>query len=203
MKLLSRTSTFIGAGLFMLSAAAAVAAASADIDAPADNAIGGINTDETEKPRAVPSQDAKVQQQEPEPTLPGNPLWAIPFKNLTAMRERPIFSLSRRPLAPAVIAAPAAPVVASSKPVEPSRPQLTLVGTIIGTERGFGIFQDQAGNKALRLQTGEVHEGWVLREVRARATVFQRNDVRVTLELPVQTAARPSDVTVPDTRARR
>ena len=213
-----RASTFVAAGLIMLSAAAAVAAVSSDIDAPSAGGIGSINMDEGANPkpgpsgsspadpqRSVPS-DANRPQQEAEPAFSGNPLWAIPLKDLTATRERPIFSQSRRPPTPAVIAAPATPVIAPPKPVEPSRPQLILVGTIVGADRGFGIFQDQTANKALRLQTGEVHEGWVLREVHARATVFQKNDVRVTLELPVQTTARqvPNDVTATtDQRGRR
>ena len=189
--------TFVGVALWMLSAAVAPAAVSTDVDAPADLPIGSINTDGTETPRATLPRDMNApqpQQQQDEPPPSGNPLWSIPLKDLIATRERPIFSLSRRPPAPAVIVAPAAAVVALPKPVEPSRPQLTLVGTIVGDQRGFGIFQDQAANKALRLQTGEVHEGWVLREVRARATVFQKNDVKVTLELPVQTSG-PSNTT--------
>jgi general secretion pathway protein N len=205
----SRIMTFVGAALFVLCAAAAPAAVSTDIDAPADIPIGSINTDGSETPKATLPRGMNVQQpqqRQEEPALPGNPLWAVPLKDLTATRERPIFSLSRRPPTPAVIATPAAAVVAPPKPVEPSRPQLTLVGTIVGVQRGFGIFQDQAANKALRLQTGEVHEGWVLREVRARATVFQKNDVRVTLELPVQTSGSSSaaaSVTSAEPRSRR
>jgi general secretion pathway protein N len=205
----SRARTFIGALLFVLSAAAAPAAVSTGIDAPTDIPIGSITTDDAESSKAALPRDGTVQkpqQREQQPALPGNPLWAIPLKDLTATRERPIFSPSRRPPTPAVIAAPAAPVAAPPKPVEPSRPQLTLVGTIIGTQRGFGIFQDQGANKALRLQTGEVHEGWVLREVRARATVFQKNDVKVTLELPVQasgSADTTASVTTAAPRSRR
>lgn len=205
---LFRRSAFLGAGLFVLSAAASFAAVSTDIAAPSDSAIGSINTDDGEKPNAAAPQGAEAQQQEQEQKLPGNPLWAVPLKDLSATRERPIFSPSRRPPSPAVIAAPAAPVIAASKLVKPSRPQLTLVGTIIGIgkRRGFGIFRDQTANKALQLQTGEVHEGWVLREVHARTTVFQKNDVIVTLELPAQgaTPPAPGGVTATiDTRSRR
>ena len=205
----SRIRTFVGALLFVLSVATAPAAVSTSVDAPGDLPIGSINTDDADVskpalPRDVTAQ--KPQQREQQPPLPGNPLWAIPLKDLTATRERPIFSASRRPLTPPVIAAPAAPVVAPPKPLEPSRPQLTLVGTIIGAQRGFGIFQDQGANRALRLQTGEVHEGWVLREVRARATVFQKNDVKITLELPAQTSGSndaTASVTAAAPRSRR
>jgi len=93
---------------------------------------------------------------------------------------------------------------AGSRPPETrrtARPQLTLIGTIVGPRQSFGIFQDQAGNKALRLQNGEVYGGWVLLEVGARV-VFQRNDTRVTIVLPTQ-AARPGEVISADAQTRR
>jgi hypothetical protein len=46
----------------------------------------------------------------------------------------------------------------------------------------------------------------VLREVRARATVFQRNDAKVTLELPIQTSGSSNttaSVTTAEPRSRR
>src|ERR1700756_873862 len=39
----------------------------------------------------------------------GNPLWGIPLRVLTATRERPLFSPSRRPPAPPAVAAPVVP----------------------------------------------------------------------------------------------
>src|ERR1700739_4453914 len=57
----------------------------------------------------------------------GNPLWGIPLRVLTATRERPLFSPSRRPPAPPAVAAPAPPPrpVAAAKPPEPDHPLLT------------------------------------------------------------------------------
>jgi general secretion pathway protein N len=119
----------------------------------------------------------------------GNPLWAIPIKALSATRERPIFSPSRRPPAPAVAAAPYAPPPQPAKPAEPDRPQLSLVGTIAGDTEGFGIFLDRSANTVLRLKTGEAHKGWILREVRGRETVLEKGDRTVTLALPVRATA--------------
>src|SRR5205085_12702922 len=87
--------------------------------------------------------------------LSGNPLWAIPLSTLSATRERPLFTPSRRPPAPAIagpppvepVAAPAAP------PPEPDRPQLTLVGAVAGDSGGIAIFIDQATNDVVRLRT--------------------------------------------------
>ena len=74
--------------------------------------------------------------------LPANPLWAIPLKQLSNTRERPIFSPSRRPLASAVVGPPpaAAPVRVPPKPAGPQNPELSLVGTVIGekeSDRGL------------------------------------------------------------------
>ena len=115
----------------------------------------------------------------------GNPLWAIPLRDLSATRERPVFSPSRRPPAPAVAAAPYTPPPPPAKPAEPERPQLSLVGTIAGGREGFGIFLDRLANTVLRLKTGEGHKGWILREVRSRETVLEKGDKTATLALPV------------------
>lgn len=121
----------------------------------------------------------------------GNPLWAIPLKELSATRERPIFSPSRRPPAPAVAATPHVPPPARAPVAQ--RPQLSLVGTIAGDTQGFGIFLESSNNKVVRLKTGEAHQGWKLLEVRPRDIVLQKGDQTVTLSLP-PLAATPGPV---------
>jgi len=111
----------------------------------------------------------------------GNPLWAIPLKDLTATRERPIFSPSRRPPQPAVVAAPYVP---PRPPAEPERPQLALVGTVASEQEGLGIFLDQSTNKTIRLKLGEDHRGWQLSKVIGREVVLQKGAQTVTLALP-------------------
>jgi hypothetical protein len=124
-----------------------------------------------------------------------NPLWTIPLPSLTATRERPVFSPSRRPPPPVVVAkAPAPPP--PPKPVEPEKPQLSLVGTILG-ENGerIGLFVNPADRNALRLKLGEDHKGWVLRTVRPRQVVLKKGQQSAVLELPqrdVQTGGLPS-----------
>ena len=114
-----------------------------------------------------------------------NPLWAIPLKDLTATRERPIFSPSRRPPAPAVVAAPFVP---SHDPPKPARPLLTLVGTIVGDNEGFGIFLDQSTNKMIRLKLGQDHERWVLRRVSRREVIFEKDRKSAVLVIPAPDA---------------
>lgn len=116
----------------------------------------------------------------------GNPLWAIPLRMLNETRDRPLFSPSRRPPPAAVVAAPAAPVVA--RPAEPDHPLLTLVGTVVGGRQGIGIFIDQASKAVIRLRAGQNHDGWTLRAVRERDVVFDRRRLEATLALPAPNA---------------
>jgi hypothetical protein len=114
----------------------------------------------------------------------GNPLWSIPVKTLTATRERPIFSSSRRrPPAP-IIAAPQVSPPPVSKPAEPELPPLTLVGTVSGEQEAFGIFFDQTANKIVRLRLGDDHHGWILRQVRGREVMLQKEGETAFLALP-------------------
>jgi general secretion pathway protein N len=120
----------------------------------------------------------------------GNPLWGIPVRVLTATRERPLFSPSRRPPAPPIVAAPQLPPrpAPAAKPAPPDHPLLTVVGTIIGESEGIGVFIDQATNDIIRLHTGQDHDGWILRKVRGRETVFEKEDRTATLALPAPDA---------------
>jgi general secretion pathway protein N len=116
----------------------------------------------------------------------GNPLWGIPLRILTATRERPLFSPSRRPPAPPVVAATAPPArsVAPAKPPEPDHPLLTIVGTVVSASDSIGVFIDQASNEVVRIHTGQEHGGWVLRSVHGREASFEKNERKSTLALP-------------------
>ena len=119
-----------------------------------------------------------------ERALSANPLWAIPLTALSGTRDRPIFSSSRRPPAPAVAPAAVPKVAAAPKPREPERPQLSLVGTIASGDEGFGIFLDQSTKAALRLKVGEDYQGWKLRSVQGREATLEKDQQAVTLALP-------------------
>jgi general secretion pathway protein N len=115
----------------------------------------------------------------------GNPLWGIPLRLLTATRERPLFSPSRRPPSPPVLAAlQLPPRPAPAKPAEPDHPLLTIIGTIVGETEGIGVFVDQATNDVIRLRTGQDHDGWVLRSVHGRETTFEKDRRTATLAIP-------------------
>lgn len=129
---------------------------------------------------AAPPAPARVQ---PVPVLSPNPLWGIPLNALSMTRERPIFSASRRPPANAV-ARTAPPRLPPPPPPEPERPQLSLVGTISGSNEGFAILIDANSKAALRLKLGEDYQGWTLRTVEGREATLQKQGQAVVLSLP-------------------
>jgi general secretion pathway protein N len=125
---------------------------------------------------------------ETKPSVPsGNPLWSIPLSALTATRERPVFSPSRRPPAPAVVNVPFVPAPrAAAPPPPPPRPNMVLVGTITGDDAAtaMAIFVDQGTKTVIRLRPGDAHLGWTLESVRGRAVIMQNGSQRETYDLP-------------------
>jgi hypothetical protein len=129
-----------------------------------------------------------------EPARHGNPLWAIPLKDLPATRERPILSPTRRPPPPAVPPQVHVPPPAPPPPVKPTeveRPQLVLVGTVVGSSEAFGIFLDQATHSIVRLKAGESHDGWILRSVQGRQATLEKDRLTEMLALPARDAENP------------
>jgi len=121
-----------------------------------------------------------------EPSISGNPLWVIPRESLTATRERPIFRPSRRPPPPALAAAPVVPQ--SPPPAPEAQPALRLLGIVIGATEGFAVFISETTQNVVRLKTGEGHEGWILRSVKAREAVLEKNHRSAVIELPLPMA---------------
>jgi hypothetical protein len=149
----------------------------------------------------VPPRAPAAAQSESVPS--GNPLWAIPLRQLSATGARPLFAPSRRPAPPVVANVNRAPPAPSTppKPAEPEKPQLSLVGTVAAGEAGIGIFLDQSKN-VLRLKTGEGHKGWILRAVQRRDVIFARGKETTVLSLPAPemkkaAAAPPGGSVVP------
>lgn len=124
--------------------------------------------------------------------MSGNPLWAVPLATLSDTLERPIFSGSRRPPAPAVVSASAP----KAQPMPPSPPQvelrLSLVGTVSGDDQSLGIFVDQTSKATLRLKLGDDYQGWTLRSVHGREVTMARGELIETLKFPRSGAAAPA-----------
>jgi hypothetical protein len=116
----------------------------------------------------------------------GNPLWAIPLKDLSDTRDRPIFTPSRRPPPPLVVEKPYVPPppprVETKPPPEPL--MLSLLGTIAGDSAGVALFMERTSQEVVRLRTGESHQGWVLRSVHGREAMLEKGDRKETVTLP-------------------
>lgn len=119
-----------------------------------------------------------------EPAKSSNPLWAIPMSKLSATRDRPLFSPSRRPPPPTISAAPEPPPPAIVKPVVPESPSFKLVGTIIGEDNRIGIFLSETSKTTIRIREGEGDSGWTLRSIDPHSAVFEGYGRMVTLMFP-------------------
>jgi hypothetical protein len=135
-------------------------------------------------PNAAPAATPAVAPPPAERVLTGNPLWAIPLNRLTATREHPLFAPTRLPPPVVAVAKPAPAPVAPPRPIEPEKPQLSLLGTIAGREK-MGLFIDSASKTVLRLRAGENHKGWILRDVRPRQVELAKGLDSTILELPL------------------
>jgi general secretion pathway protein N len=118
----------------------------------------------------------------------GNPLWSVPLSVLTATQERPIFSASRRPPPRAVAGPRIEPVIVpvASKPAEPERPALALIGAVVGDSDAIAVFIDRTNQKIVRLRTGDTHAGWVLSSVLRREVTLKKDEQTEVLELQPQ-----------------
>nr|WP_050780983.1 hypothetical protein [Bradyrhizobium sp. ORS 278] len=115
---------------------------------------------------------------------PANPLWSIPLARLTATRDRPLFSASRRPRAAPVVKPPVA-VAPPPAPVEREKPPLSLIGTALSSDgERLGLFVNTADKSIVRLKAGESYNGWVLRAVRARQVELGKGLDSALLDLP-------------------
>jgi general secretion pathway protein N len=172
-----------GGALMVGPMAPAQAATSATLDILPDDTGGGV-ADTVDlgrvKPISTPSRD------ESRPLPSGNPLWAIPLSVLTATRERPIFSASRRPPQRAV--APPVDQVSAPPPkaAAPERPSLALIGVVVGESDAIAVFLDQASQKIVRLHQGESHAGWELSSVQPREVTLAKADRTEVLALKRQ-----------------
>ncbi len=159
---------------------------------------------ETSRPSPAPSpQDRSGIEREQVPS--GNPLWGIPIKLLSATRDRPIFSPSRRPPPPVVADQPIVAAVAAVKQREPERPQLSLLGTIVSGDDGFGIFMDQTTKTPVRIRIGAEYQGWTLRLLQPGSVTLVKGRETVVLAFPepASNQAAPAAEPIAATPARK
>lgn len=127
------------------------------------------------------------------PTLPatvaaaaGNPLWSISLATLSATRERPIFSPSRRPPPRAVVSQPVTtPLVAApTAAAAPVLPNLQLLGSLSRAGAGVALFAEESTKRLVQLKAGEGYAGWMLSEINGREVVLERDGSKLKMALP-------------------
>lgn len=92
-----------------------------------------------------------------------NPVATQPLAGLSATRERPLFSPSRRPPAP-----PPPPVVAQDYfPPAAGPPSLTLYGVVVDRDGAQALVR-KTGGKVIRLRVGDDIDGWTVAGIGSR-----------------------------------
>ena len=104
--------------------------------------------------------------EQPTGTL-ANPLEAQPLDRLSATRERPLFSPTRRPIPPP----PPPPVEAAPVAVVPQPPNVQLFGIVMDDEGARAIVRSGT-EKVDRVQIGDDIGGWKVAQIEGRRLVL-------------------------------
>ena len=96
-----------------------------------------------------------------------NPLEAQPLDRLSATRERPLFSPTRRPIPPP----PPPPPEAAPVAVVPQPPNVQLFGIVVDDEGARAIVRSGA-EKVDRVQIGDDIGGWKVSQIEGRRLVL-------------------------------
>jgi hypothetical protein len=117
-------------------------------------------------------------QDQPVGTL-ANPLQAQSLDRLSATRDRPLFSPSRRPVPP-----PPAPVERVPEAAAPAPPpNVTVFGIVIDGEGARAIVRSGMGKKVDRVQIGDDIGGWKVSQIEGRRLVLSLDDRLATFTL--------------------
>jgi general secretion pathway protein N len=123
-------------------------------------------------------------------------LWTVPLSALSATRDRPLFSASRRPpiIAVPIVAPP--PKQEALAPPPPERPLLTLIGTIVSPKASVAMLQGSDAEAVSRLRVGQENDGWQVRGISFRSIVVEKGALSVELNLPRPTET-PGESSLP------
>jgi hypothetical protein len=118
--------------------------------------------------RAQAPPQTKVQGYAPSPPTVGlaSPLAGHPLDHLSATRERPLFSPSRRPPAP-----PPAAIISPPPPPAPP-PNVTLFGIVMDAEEARAIVRAGPKNEMRRVRIGDDIGGWKVTQIEGRRLVL-------------------------------
>jgi general secretion pathway protein N len=128
----------------------------------------------------------------------GNPLWTVPLSALSATRDRPLFSASRRPPIVALpVVAPPPQKQEALAPPPPERPLLTLIGTIVSPEASVAMLQGSNTEAISRLRVGQENDGWQVRGIGLRSIVVEKGPQSIELDL-LRPDGAPAEQSLPN-----
>jgi hypothetical protein len=108
-----------------------------------------------------------------------NPLQARSLDRLSATRDRPLFSPTRRPVPP-----PPPPVVHAPEVVPPPPPpNVTVVGIVLDGDGARAIVRSGMGKKSERVQIGDDIGGWKVSQIEGRRLVLSLGERLATFTL--------------------
>ena len=111
-----------------------------------------------------------------------NPIVAQSIDSLSATRERPLFSPTRRP--PARPAAAPPPLVRRTDPVPPpSPPGVVLLGVVIGADTARAFVHSESPDKTLRVGIGDDIGGWKVNEIERHELILSLGDRSATFKI--------------------
>ena len=161
--------------------ALAVSAETLDAEATAANAVLSPEASGVDGANTAPTTMS-----DPDIAAPvGNPLWKVPLSALNATRDRPLFSASRLPAAAAAVAPPQETSPAPPpEPSSPQRPELSLMGTIVGSNSSVALLRAAGSQELLRLHLGQENSGWRVEAIDRNSVVVAKGGQSVRLDLP-------------------
>jgi hypothetical protein len=122
-----------------------------------------------------------------------NPLAVHSLDRMSATRERPLFSPSRRPPAP-----PAPPIV--QLPViapPPPPPNVTLFGIVLEADEARALVRVPPKNEMIRVRIGEEIGGWKVTQIDGRKLVLSLDDRLATFTIFSGQGAKAPNVRTP------
>jgi hypothetical protein len=184
----------LSGAFFLISSCLGARAAAGPIDGPARPAsdVGGASAPATEGTATertgvgdAAGLSGAPHAPDPSPkSRAGNPMWTAPLESLTATRDRPLFSASRRPPAVALPIVAPPPKQEALAPPPPEQPLLTLVGTIVSRQASVAMLRGSNGEAISRLRVGQESDGWRVRGIDLRSIVVEKGAQSVRLDLP-------------------
>jgi hypothetical protein len=113
------------------------------------------------------------------PAVSDNPVAEVPLDRLSDTRNRPLFSRSRRPLAPAAIAARVEP---QPLPLQPP-PGVALFGVVVGPQGARAYIATGAADRIIGVRLGDDVSGWTVTAITQSNLVLSRAERSATFTL--------------------